>query len=69
MSAVPAEFTPTLSDAELEADIGIQIMIVMDDARFSRDERAAALDKACDLHKQRRPEMVEYLERQRGLRK
>ena len=68
MSAVPI-FTPTLADAELETDFNMQMMIVMDDKRFSRCERVAAFEKACDLHRQRRPEMIEHLERSRGLRK
>lgn len=62
-------FRPSLGDIELEAAIGIEMAIVMHDERYSRDERVAAFQRVSELHRQRRPQMVEFLERQRGLLK
>ena len=64
-----AVFTPTLADAQLEASISVQLMIVMEDSRFTRSERIEAFEAAARLHRQRRPEMVAHLERQRRLGK
>lgn len=69
MSAVLKPFTPTLADAELEANISVEMMKVIRDDLFTREERVVAFEVACRLHRQRRPEMVEHLERSRGLRK
>lgn len=62
-------FRPSLGDIELEAAIGIEMAMVIHDERYSRDERVAAFQRVSELHRQRRPEMVEYMERQRGLGK
>lgn len=60
-------FTPTLADVELEAAIDIEITLAMKGA--TAGERVFGLEKAWELAKQRRPEMVEHIERSRGLRK
>ena len=61
------DYTPTIADAELEADINVQMMIVMEDRLFTRTERVAAFERAAKLHLQRTPEMVLHLERMRGI--
>lgn len=59
-------YTPTLADAELEAAIAMEVALTM----YSPEKaaRAAAMERAQQLHTQRTPQMVEHLERQRGLR-
>lgn len=63
-----AEFRPDSGDVELEAAIQIELTICIHDERYTREQRAAAWQEVERLHRQRRPEMVAYLERKRGLR-
>lgn len=61
-------FKPSYADIELEAAIEIEMVIVMHDERYTHAERVAAFEEVRRLHRQRRPEMVAFLERMRGLR-
>lgn len=58
---------PTVADAELEAAIDMELTLCIHTP--CRDESARAFERACHLHAQRRPEMVELIERRLGLRK
>lgn len=60
-------YTPTLADAELEAAIAVEIELCMH--AVVRQEAVDAFHRAVSLHAQRTPEMVEHLERMRGLRR
>jgi hypothetical protein len=62
-------FTPSQADMELEASIDIEITICIHDQRYTRAERIAAWKEIERLHRQRRPEMVAWLERKKGLSK
>lgn len=61
-------FRPDSGDMELEAAIEIEMTICLHDERYTRDQRVAAFEEVRRLHRQRRPQMVEWLEKQRGLR-
>lgn len=63
-----AAFRPSHGDVELEAAIQIELTICIHDHRYTREQRVAAWQEVERLHSQRRPEMVAWLEQQRGLK-
>lgn len=63
------DFRPSLGDVELEAAIDIELTVVIHDERYTQEERVAAFERVKHLHGQRRPQMVAYLEREKGIAK
>lgn len=56
-------FTPSQADMELEAAIDIELTMVLHDERYTSTERVAAFERVQDLARQRRPQMLAYLEK------
>lgn len=60
----------TAADIDLELAIDNEITCCLEaSAAGDRGECAASLERAMDLHRQRTPQMVAYLEVKRGLRR
>lgn len=65
--SVVATTPVTAADIELELALDLELTLCIESA--TRAEAAAHFERAQDLHKQRKPHMVEAFERARGLRK
>jgi hypothetical protein len=64
-----AQPQPRITVADIELELAFDFQLELCCTARTRQERSAAFERMQDLHKQRRPHMVELFERERGLRK